>query len=90
MKKFINILAVVAIVVFAGYNVMKAQQTEAVSDVVMANVEALGDNEDMGITCSAKCTDGVGVCWTRVSEMECRFSGKMSDRCTGSICNFVH
>lgn len=54
MKKFINILAVVAIVVFAGYNVMKAQQTEAVSDVVMANVEALassGEHYMEGGTC---------------------------------------
>ena len=53
MKKFINILAVVVIVVFAGYNVMKAQQTEVVSDVVMANVEALAQNEGGSDMCSS-------------------------------------
>ena len=45
MKRIISILTVVAVVLFAGYNVYKAQQREVLSDVAMANVEALANNE---------------------------------------------
>ena len=45
MKRIISILTVVAVVLFAGYNVYKAQQREVLSDVAMANVEALAQGE---------------------------------------------
>ena len=45
MKTLAKVLALVAIVMFAGYNVHKAQQCEVVSDVAMANVEALAEGE---------------------------------------------
>ena len=52
MKRIISILTVVAVVVFAGYNVHKAQQREVLSDVAMANVEALAQTESsMLIAC---------------------------------------
>ena len=46
MKTLVKVLALVAIVMFSGYNVHKAQQCEVVSDVAMANVEALADDTE--------------------------------------------
>ena len=45
MKKILKVLAIVAVVIFAGYNVHKAQQPVVLSDVAMANVEALAQGE---------------------------------------------
>ena len=45
MKRIISILTVVAVVLFAGYNVYKAQQREVLSDIAMENVEALAEGE---------------------------------------------
>ena len=50
MKRIINVLTVVAVMVFAGYNVHKAQQHEVLSDVAMANVEALAQYENPNIS----------------------------------------
>ena len=48
MKKILKVLAIVAVVIFAGYNVHKAQQPIVLSDVAMANVEALAQTETDG------------------------------------------
>ena len=48
MKKLMNVLAVALFVVFAGYNVLKAQKAEVMSDIVKANVEALANDENSG------------------------------------------
>lgn len=45
MKKILNVLAVALFVVLAGYNVLKAQKAEVMSDIAMENVEALANNE---------------------------------------------
>ena len=50
MKKILNVLAIVVVVIFAGYNVHKAQQREVLSDVAMANVEALAQYENPNIS----------------------------------------
>ena len=47
MKKNIIKVALVAVVgLIAGINVFKAQKAEVLSDVAMANVEALANNEN--------------------------------------------
>lgn len=46
MKKLIKVLPVVAFVLFAGYNVLKVQKAEVMSDIAMANVEALAQMEN--------------------------------------------
>lgn len=78
-------MAVVVTAIFAGYNVYLAQaKTNAISaDILMANVEALAQSEEGGavITCSAKCNDGVGVCWTKSNPNRCVFSGSQYDYC---------
>lgn len=43
-KKIIGIISVVAIAVVAGYNVYTSQNNAKLSDLVLANVEALADN----------------------------------------------
>lgn len=45
MKKILNVLAIVVVVIFAGYNVYKAQKPVVMSDIAMANVEALAGCE---------------------------------------------
>ena len=46
MKKIINMLAIVAIVLFAGYNVYQSQKVDVLSDIAMENVEALAQMEN--------------------------------------------
>lgn len=53
-KKIFAALVVAVCVGFAGYNVMKSQNDKgALSDLLMANVEALADDEGSGnsVTC---------------------------------------
>lgn len=45
-NKFLKSVFVIAIAMIAGINVFKAQQPVQLSDIAMANVEALADNED--------------------------------------------
>lgn len=66
-KKFIKVAFVAAIALVGGVNVFNAQKANALSDVVLANVEALALNEDIDggtlpgvtITCGAIS----GPCW---------------------------
>lgn len=44
-RKLIKSVSVVAIVIMAGINMFKAQQPVQLSDIAMANVEALAGNE---------------------------------------------
>ena len=44
-NKILKSVSVVAIVIMAGINMFKAQQPVQLSDIAMANVEALADNE---------------------------------------------
>ena len=50
-KKFIKTAFAVAIAMIAGVNVFNAQKTVVLSDVAMANVEALANDE------SGRCTE---------------------------------
>ena len=79
MKNLLKITMVAAFSLFAGYNFYQSNAaTEETSDIVLANVEALAAGEAGGVTCSAKCSDGIGKCWLR--------SGSMYDSCTGYPC----
>ena len=85
-------MAVVVTAIFTGYNVYLAQaENNAVSELLLANVEALSQNEESGggeavITCSRSCGDGVGQCWVKIDPNSpyCDFSGSQADHC---ICN---
>ena len=70
-------MMVAVVAIFAGYNVYLAHaKTSNISaDILMANVEALAQNEGGGetvITCSASCRDGIGLCW-KTSELDSRY-----------------
>ncbi len=50
-RKFVKISFVVAIAMIGGINVFNAQKSEALSDIALANVEALADTESLMIGC---------------------------------------
>ena len=86
--KFIKTVFVVAIAMVTGVNVFNAQKSEPLSDVVLANVEALAELEDdkheVVVSCSASCRDGIGKCWTthRLDPNYCERSPETTNYCT--------
>ena len=85
-KTISKTLAVVAFAMIAGYNVYQAHsETEGMSELALANVEALAAGEGVGITCSQRCNDGIGRCWTQTNDFYCVPTGSPNDTCTG-IC----
>ena len=93
MKNLVKIVAVMAIACVVTLKAYDKQNVNA-SDVVLANVEALASDLEVdlpgtGITCSAKCNDGVGRCWLKSSGDFCVFSGYSSDTCTGYGCKLT-
>lgn len=96
MKKVIKIAFVAAFAAIAGYGVYANQKADAMSDLVLANVEALARYElpEVGITCNqndytmpGQCWEDDGDCW-RLGQRyrSCRFSGYAYRSCT-SVCN---
>ena len=91
IKKFFKAMTVAIFAIIAGYNVYLAngENGNVVSDLLMANVEALSQSEELPevvISCSAKCNDGVGKCWVKSNGDFCVFSGSQLDYCTGYGC----
>ena len=83
MKKIVKIAFVGAFAAIAGYGVYTSQKTELMSDLALANVEALAGGEGAEVTCSRTCSDGVGRCYRLYDEYgNCHFSGYQSDSCT--------
>ncbi len=85
-KKIFAALIVAVVATFAGYNIYQSQKTEKiVSDLVMANVEALAGDTEGGatITCSRTCSDGVGSCYKTIHKLgNCHFDGSQLYSCT--------
>lgn len=87
MKKIVKIVAVMAIACVVALKAYEKQKV-AVSDVVLANVEALAELEVdlpiVEITCSASCRDGIGRCWTthRLDPNYCERSPETTNYCT--------
>ena len=89
MKNLVKIVAMMAIVCVVALKAYNKQNEVQLSDVVLANVEALAEGEDglpeVEITCSRSCGDGIGRCWTGIDgTIYCRFSGYQHNFC---ICN---
>lgn len=60
-KKIVGVIAVVAIAAIAGYNVYSSQNDVKLSDLALANVEALASDGEGGIT--IKCCAAIwGTC----------------------------
>ena len=85
-KTILKCLVVATFAMIAGYNVYQAHsETEGMSELMLANVEALAAGEGVGITCSQSCRDGIGQCWKRIdSSICCEFSGIQANHC---VCN---
>ena len=85
-----NIVKIVAVMAIACVVALKAydKQNMNVSDVVLANVEALaeleGDNHEVVVSCSESCRDGIGKCWTthRLDPNYCERSPELTNYCT--------
>ncbi|MEG1007937.1 MAG: NVEALA domain-containing protein [Bacteroides sp.] len=50
-KKFFAVLIVAVVATFAGYNIYQSQRTVTMSDLALANVEALAQKEGGMNTC---------------------------------------
>ena len=64
MKKFVKIAFVAAFAAIAGYGVYANQKVDTMSDSMLANVEALADNEyHVDPRCPNGCTSGTTGCY---------------------------
>ena len=79
-KKFIRATFVAAIAMVCGINVFNAQKSETLSDVALANVEALAELEsDMpGVGTTGSCTE---VCYKHDGWMCTRIYNSETSRC---------
>lgn len=91
-KNFIKVAFVAAIAMVGGVNAFNSLKTESLSDIALANVEALADGEipEFVITCDYR----PGICWAKWGNMcfvgeytdfECVRTGDPSTRCS-SLC----
>ena len=85
MKNIVNIVAVIAIACVVALKAYDKQNVN-VSDVVLANVEALASNLEVDlppviVLCSKDCDDGIGRCWVKSEAQVCVRSGFMADHC---------
>lgn len=60
MRNYLKIAFVAVFAAIAGYGVYTSQKTDIMSDLALANVEALANPEDS--LCPNGCVDGSGGC----------------------------
>ncbi len=83
--KKIKAALLAVVVAVAGYGAYEAQCEEMqLSETMLANVEALADDEnEVIITCSRSCSDGIGKCYQVYDEYgNCHFVGIQIYSCT--------
>ena len=91
-KRILGAALLVAIAVAAGWNYNQSRNEVPLSDLALANAEALAEYEspDVEITCNGKKNTPPGRCWHQYDDCDlgwfhhpedCRFSGSMSDTC---------
>lgn len=76
-KKVLNIGIIVGLVLATSYNVYSSQQPTEMSDIALANVEALASNSESG-----------GLPWKGYYsdwDKGCCRSGRWNDECSGSF-----
>lgn len=81
MRKIVKFAFVAAFAAIAGYGVYENQKADTMSDMMLANVEALASGEGVVITCSRSCSDGIGRCWILSNSGHCAFTGYQDDNC---------
>nr|WP_129730163.1 NVEALA domain-containing protein [Parabacteroides goldsteinii] len=80
-KKIFGVVIIAAIAITAGWNFNQSKNEVSLSDIVLANVEALARDEGAVITCSYTCRDGIGKCWYRFGGT-CQRSSSTNIYCT--------
>ena len=85
--KIVAVIAIACVVALKAYD----KQNVNVSDVVLANVEAMASDLEVHlppvvITCSIDCNDGIGRCWVKSEAQVCVRSGFMADHCSEYPC----
>lgn len=86
-KKILKPITIAAVAFIAGYNIYLANVDNYVlTDMMLANVEALAQDESGGviISCSESCRDGIGKCWTthRLDPNYCERSAITTNYCS--------
>lgn len=77
-SKFVKVAFIAVIVMMGAINVFNAQKLEVISDITLANVEALAnDSESSGIDWGSHTMDHYNSC--------CRYVGLHSVSCSGSF-----
>lgn len=88
MKKFLKIAFVAAFAAIAGYGVYASHKSDTMSDLALANIEALARYELPEV--EIVCDNNGGACWAISGDCyvswvlrydDCTFSGYMSDSC---------
>ncbi|WP_288361125.1 NVEALA domain-containing protein [uncultured Bacteroides sp.] len=62
-KKLMGLIAIVAVAAVAGYNIYTSQSNVKLSDLALANIEALADPSEGGFDCVNGCVDGGNGCY---------------------------
>ena len=64
-KKLVAVISLFVIILIGGYTVYSSQNNVKLSDLVLANVEALAEYEspDVEMTCNGKQNTPRGSCW---------------------------
>ena len=87
MRKIIKIIAVLVMAFVLTMKVYNKQDVN-VSDLVLANMEALAEPRyklpEVEVSCSKECTDGIGKCWRPhdVDPSYCQRSPDLDKYCT--------
>lgn len=77
-KKFYAALLVAVVIAFTGYNVYQSQKADAIlSDLAMANVEALADGELSNGNCEGSWSQECCKCGT----IHYTYASSVNDRC---------
>ena len=84
MKSSKKNAALLSLVFAAGAGLLASQvkNETKVSDITLANIEALADIElpPVEVVCSSSPYDGIGKCWSRTAN-GCTFTGRVNDYC---------
>lgn len=81
MKKKLMSLVAIAAIGLSVWGYSENQNSVEFSDLALANVEALANGEDGGITCDRNCSTNNGQCWTREGRY-CVYGGYQYQHCS--------
>jgi hypothetical protein len=77
-KNILGGIVVLAIAAVAAWNVsMNSQKNVGLSDVMLANVEALADGESGGLPCTQGCRS-IGWGFSQILKCDCDYTGWFS------------